>query len=246
MIVVIGSPVAQLDGRGSGAAGLAPQIARAASAAGGDVQLVGRIGEDAPGDAILLALAADRVGHVAVLREPSRPTPTESPAAHAATAGPEPEPEPKPELELGAALTLDDDGPTDASVDGLALDAADLDLALRYLPDYRVVIVACDLDDRGRATVAGAVGWAGAHLVAIVSDAADAAGLPPDATVLDRPARDGEGALAAVVAAYAVALDRGVEPAAAFAEAAAGGGWAASAKPAEAEPARAEPAGAEP
>lgn len=224
MIVVIGSPVAQLDGRGSGAAGLAPLIARAASVAGGDVQLVGRVGEDEPGDAILLALAADRVGHVAVLREPSRPTPTESPAAYPATAG--------PELELGAALTLDDDGPADASVDGLALDAADLDLALRYLPDYRVVIVACDLDDRARATVAGAVGWAGAHLVAIVSDAADAAGLPPGATVLDRPARDGEGALAAVVAAYAVALDHGEEPAAAFAEAAAGGGWSASAEPA--------------
>lgn len=225
MIVVVGSPVARRDAQGKGGAGLAVLIARAAVAAGGVVQLVGRVGEDLPGDAILLALAADGVGHVAVLREPSRPTPVAgSPAAGAPGSDDAP---------LGRAVDADDVEPGDdaaassGSASGLPLDAADLELALRYLQDYRVVILASDLDGSTRSAVVAAAGWAGAHLIAIVAGAADATGLPADATVFDRPAGGAEGALASVVAAYAVALDRGADPAAAFAEAAAGGGWGA-------------------
>lgn len=222
MIVVVGSPVAQRDAPGWDAAGLAVDIARAASAAGGAVQLVGRVGEDAPGEAILLALAADRIGHVAVLREPGRPTPVLGPSGDGA--------QPFDDASLRHAIEADDVEPLDASsapgesVDGLLLDAADLDLALRYLPDYRVVILACDLDEPARSTVVGAAGWAGAHLIAIVSGAAAPMNLPTDATVLDRPA-GGDGPFAAVVAAYAGALDRGAEPATAFAEAVARGSW---------------------
>ena len=51
------------------------------------VQLVGRVGEDPAGEATLLALARDGIGHVATLRDPARPTPA---LAAAVTAGPEP------------------------------------------------------------------------------------------------------------------------------------------------------------
>ena len=229
MIVVIGSPVAQHNAAGAGASGLPVLVARAASAAGGAVQVVGRVGEDPEGDAVLLDLAAAGVGHVAILREPGRPTPVAGPPRDQ---GASPD-----EAPLGRAIVDDDAEHADTTAtaigNGLSLDAADLDLALRYLPDYRVVVLACDLDERARSTVVGAAGWAGAHLIAIVSGAADAAGLPADATVLDRPAGEAEGALASVVAAYAVALDRGAEPSAAFAEAVAGGSWAAVTKGAE-------------
>lgn len=224
MIVVVGSPVAQNDARGPAAAGLGVEIARVAGAAGCAVQLVARVGEDAPGDAILLALAADGIGHAAVLREPGRPTPVAGASDEGSL--------PTDDVSLRQAIDLDESEPPDvavrgasASASGLSLDAADLDLALRYLPDYRVVILACDLDESARATVVGAASWAGAHLVAIVSGAADAASLPPGATVFERPAGGPDGSFAATVAAYAVALDRGTEPAAAFAEAVAGGSW---------------------
>jgi hypothetical protein len=50
---------------------------------------------------------------------------------------------------------------------------------------------------------------------------------PDDATGLARPATDPDGTFATIVAAYAVALDRGTAPAEAFASAQASGGWAA-------------------
>lgn len=217
MIVIVGSPVARLDTRGLDGAGLAVEIARAASASGGAVQLVGRVGEDPAGDAVLLDLAADDVGHVAVLRDPGRPTPTVQSVGDPAPAG--------DETELGRALASDDEGPADAPIDGLPLDAADLELALRYLPDYRVIVLATDLDEPARATVAGAAGWAGAHLVVLAQGGSAGADWPDDATILERPPTDVDGAFAAMVAAYAVALDRGAEAGAAFAEASGARGW---------------------
>lgn len=220
MIVVVGSPVARSAERGTVAAGLSAAIAREASAIGGPVQLVGRVGEDPAGDAILLDLAAVGVGHVAVLREPGRPTPMLPPATDAAV-------EPDDGAVDVAGEPSDAAGDAD-TIDGLSLDAADLGLALRYLPDYRIVVLATDLDERARATVVGAAGWAGAHLVVLARDAAAADRLPDNATILERPATDPEGAFAAMVAAYVVALDRGTEPGAAFAEASGARGWAPS------------------
>ena len=57
MIAVIGTP--RLRGTGSDAdvAGLAAAIAAAAAAAGSRVELIGKLGDDSPGDAVLLALA---------------------------------------------------------------------------------------------------------------------------------------------------------------------------------------------
>src|SRR6476469_7354812 len=75
MIVIVGSPIGRLvDGRVE-AGGLAARAAVAAGQTGGAVQLVGRIGDDADADRLLLALASVGVGHVAVLRDPARATP---------------------------------------------------------------------------------------------------------------------------------------------------------------------------
>lgn len=222
MIVVVGSPVAQPTAPGIGAGGLSVAIAQAAVGLGSAVQLVGRVGEDAAGDAILLALAASGVDHVAVLREPGRPTPTAAP-------GPEP-PADRDDPILGEAMLADVGDSRDgenADPAGLTMDTGDLELALRYLPDYRVVVLAADLDPAALATVVAAAGWAGAHLVVLVASGSRTNDLPTDATVLELPAVDPDGAFARVVAAYAVALDQGHEPRVAFDEASATGGWAA-------------------
>lgn len=226
MIVVIGSPVAQPTAAGLAAGGLAAAIAEAAAERGSAVQVVGRVGEDAAGDAVLLALAASGVEHVAVLREPSRPTPSAppQPGLPASPDGPV----------LGEAMLEDVDAPGDGehddgdpTPDGLTMDAADLELALRYLPDYRVVVIAADLDPAALATVVAAAGWAGAHLVALVAaEEADGAELPASATLLERPRSDPDGAFARLVAAFAAALDRGDEPATAFSAASDSAGWA--------------------
>jgi len=231
VIVVVGSPIAQPSGHDIVAGGLSSAIAAAAAAAGAAVQVVGRVGEDAAGDAVLLALAAAGIGHVAILREPGRPTPAAPPrpGESASPDGPA----------LGESLlderAFEDDEllPTEGDADALALpaglsvDEADLELALRYVPDYRVLVLAADLDAPALAAVVAAVGWSGAHLVALLPAGGSAEGLPDGATVLQRPADDSDGAFAAMVAAYAVALDHGSEPAAAFAIAQRSGAWAA-------------------
>ena len=230
MIVVVGSPVARSGDARTAAAGLGADIARRAAASGAAVELVGRVGEDAAGDEVLLALAADGVGHVATLREPGRPTPTAPPST--GSVAPD-----SPDLGDALLAELDDEGAAspdaEAAADatagtaGLSVDAGDLELALRYLPDYRVLVVADDLDPAVLATVAAAASWSGAMLVVVQSAAAASGSLPDDATVLARPARDPDGAFAAMVAAYVVALDQGAEPRAAFAGAQRTGGWAA-------------------
>ncbi len=224
MIVVIGSPIAQPVAERVVAGGLAAAVARAAVALGSAVQVVGRVGEDAAGDGILLALAAAGVEHVAVLREPTRPTPSAPPEP-----GVPPSPE-RPILDEAMLADLDDphdgaDDASDATPDGLTMDAADLELALRYLPDYRVVVLAADLDPAALGTVVAAAAWAGAHLVALVATGSDGSALPPDATVLERPTSDPDADFARLVATFAAALDRGVKPATAFSEASGNAGW---------------------
>ena len=64
-----------------------------------------------------------------------------------------------------------------------------------------------------------AAGFAGARLVLLVGRGArrPRATSPPDATVLEAPADDDDGAFATLVGAYAAALDAGADPAQAFA-----------------------------
>ena len=231
MIVVVGSPIAEPIGHGIRAGGLGADIARRSTAAGSAVQIVGRVGEDAAGDQVLLSLAAEGIGHVAVLREPGRPTPAAAPIAGASASPDGPA--------LGEELLGDADVPDAANAGevgaggeppGLSVDAADLELALRYVPDYRVLVVEADLDASALDAVVAAATWSGAHIVALMPDGSTTTTLPDNATALLRPADDPDGAFAAMVAGYAVALDRGDEPRSAFAVAQRAGGWAAVAE----------------
>ena len=207
MIVVVGSPVStRLEESSSVAAGgLASGIAIAAARAGSDVELVGKVGEDATGDALLLALAAVRVGHVALLRDAVNGTPSAGRAR-----GPD---EPSP--------MTDEPGGEPEPPPGLPLEPADVELALRYLPDYRVVVVA-EQQPTGTARVAAdAATWAGAQLVLVVDDEAPAedTAVPASAWVFQRPAgSDPDGTFARVVGEFAAALDSGATGADAFAE----------------------------
>ena len=103
---------------------------------------------------------------------------------------------------------------------GPVLDAADVSLGLQYLTAFGVLVVTDDVAAPAVPVAVEAAGFAGAHLVLLVSgdpsSGAAALTLPPDATVLAVPADD-EGAFATLVGAYAAALDFGAEPAAAFA-----------------------------
>jgi hypothetical protein len=214
MLVVVGSPSARIAGPGDlAAAGSASEIARHAALAGGAVQLVGRVGDDPAGDAVLLDLAAHGVGHVAVLRSAGASTPLATPGAIDGA-----------DDEIAAAALEEPATPPETTAGGLPIDAADLELALRYLPDYRVIVVASGLDAPAMATVVAAAGWSGARLVVLDDGAAATDALPPDATVLAQPL-EADTAFAAVVARYAVELDRGTEPGAAFAAASSAVGW---------------------
>ena len=221
MIVVVGSPIAIPISGAVGPGGLGADIALEAARSGGTVQVVGRVGEDAAGDQVLLGLAAAGVGHVAVLREATHSTPAAPPGAgeSAIPDGPDP----------GEALLAADEAPdADRRIpDGLSMDSADLELALRYLPDYRVLILAADLEPPALATVIAAAAWSGAHFVALVGPGDEGTGLPDNATVFQRPSNDHDGTFAQAIAAFAVALDRGDEPKAAFRRATATAGWAA-------------------
>ena len=75
MIVVVGSPVAAPDGTSFSPVGLAAQTAIDIAARGERVELIGRVGRDDAGDAIVLALGRAGVGHAALLRDAARSTP---------------------------------------------------------------------------------------------------------------------------------------------------------------------------
>jgi hypothetical protein len=114
-----------------------------------------------------------------------------------------------------------------------AMEPADLDLALRYLPDIRAVVLVRP-PARLLATAIAGADFAGAPLVVVgpldpeslaalesrggAAGAVGAAGLAGAAApiVLDPPARDPDGTFAGFVAALAARLDAGDAPDAAF------------------------------
>ena len=210
MIVVIGEPaLGRVDGEPV-AAGPAARIALAAAARGAHVQLVAKVGEDADGEALVLALAQGDVGHVAVQRDAAHPTP----------------------LAVGAEEGGDPDDLTAAppgGATGLALDAADVDLALRYLTDFRVVVLADELDPAAVRVAVAATGWSNATLIAVVAARGEPDGLPSDAIVLGSPADDVGGAFDRLVGELAAAIDAGADPQAAFREVVGSAGWEAAA-----------------
>jgi hypothetical protein len=108
-------------------------------------------------------------------------------------------------------------GPAADSAGHSAIEPADLDLALRYLPDVRAIVLVAPAAAL-LATAAAAAGFGGATLVVVGPlDRADVDALGTQLPfVLDPPASDPDGAFAGLVAALAARLDAGEEAAAAW------------------------------
>ena len=196
VIVVIGEVMARVDQSGGvDPAGFAAIAALAAAERGAKVEVVTRLGDDLAGDGVLLAFARAGVGHVATLRDAGLRTRVVADTTEAFLADDGEEPE-----------ATDDQGSTGRS----ALDDADVALALRYLTDYRVVVVAHPTDTGIVHEAASAAGWANAHLVVVISAAASMTDMPDAALVLsaDPDAED----TAQRVGVYSAALDAGAEP----------------------------------
>jgi hypothetical protein len=120
----------------------------------------------------------------------------------------------------------DNDAMAAAADVGPALEAADVDLALRYLAEFAVVVLADRADPEMVRVVAAAAGWADARLIAVVpAGGEEPAGLPPDAIVVEAPDADPDGVFAAMVGSFAAALDDGDEPAEAFRATLESRGW---------------------
>lgn len=239
MIVVLGVPVLdQRDDRPL-VAGLAGRIALAVAGAGGSVQLVGKVGDDPGGDALLADLTTAGVGHAAVLRDPANPTRTMTPTA-GVVGDAELDLEPDDLLAAAALLDAEDaaaagpvpaEAPEPAPAPGPTLAAPDIELGLRYLVEFGVLIAADALDERAAAAVVEAAAYAGAHVIALVPVGRPLPAALTDATVFEiAPESGGEpdDAFVRLVATYAVALDADVEPGEAFRAAMSGGGWEAA------------------
>lgn len=200
MIVVIGSLRLRGSGPDADAAGLAASIATAAAATGARVELIAKLGDDRVGDAVLLLLARHDVGHVALIRDPARPTTTVAAATD--------EPIDGDAGEASAAASADaSEAPT--------LEAADVGLALRYLPEI-AVIVPVHLPSDVLAEAIAAAGWAETSLVVVVpADDGSPEGLPERAVTLAASDED-ESAVGQAIGRYAAALDRGERADAAY------------------------------
>jgi hypothetical protein len=212
VIVVVGSPCfAPSSGDGPPIAlGAGAVIAAAASAAGASVQLVGKVGDDPAGDAVLVALARAGVAHAAVLRDPTRATPAV--ALH-------------DEVEDEFTQVDPTPGRRAAPSSLLLLDPVDLALALGYLNGFAVLVVADPLGPASIVVAAEAAAYAGAALVVLLAAGSGVTDLPVEATVIAVPDEDPDGVFARTVGAFAAALDAGDAPALAFRMATSAVGW---------------------
>jgi hypothetical protein len=148
---------------------------------------MGKLGDDPEGDLVLLDLADAGVSHPAMLRDHARRTP------------------------VGKGRSASDRGPAPT------LEPADLELGLRYVPDFRVLVLAVPDVPVLIGPAADAASFAGAHLIVITNESAHVETLPERSTVLTAPRGEaGESALAGLVATYAVALDAGDDSIAAW------------------------------
>jgi hypothetical protein len=221
VIVVIGSPIGRLADGTIAAAGMASRVALVAAGAGRTVQLVGKTGDDPTADGVVLDLARGGVGHVALLRDPARATPLEAPPT---------------DVEDAAADDDDEGDATDgapanaeggqARSAGSGLEAADVDLGLRYLTEFAVVVLAEPAGPEVVAIVVEAAQWGESRMILVVGAGRRAPdGLPADVVVFEAPAADPDGAFAGLVGSFAVALDGGTEPGEAFRASVASDGW---------------------
>ncbi|HEX7490349.1 MAG TPA: hypothetical protein VF337_01430 [Candidatus Limnocylindrales bacterium] len=213
MIVVVGLPAYADSPDGEKCAGgLAVEVASAAKGRGATVELVGKVGNDGAGDSVVVALGRLGIGHAALMRDPLLPTPVLMMAAQ------------------------DDDGAEIEDVDRAArilpedpaarpsLDGGDVDLALRFLPQAGVIVLADALPGGAITAASEGAAFAAARLIVLVQAGATPPMVPGDATVLEAPPDD-DGSFGRLVGAFAAALDAGVEPRAAFSEAVSGAGW---------------------
>jgi hypothetical protein len=211
VIVVIGQPYLRETEQGPALDGSAARIAFAAAERGRDVQLVGTAGEDEAGNDVVLALARAGVGHVALLRKVGQETPLVI------------------QEPMEPAEESSDPGgdPRDRALEGGALlDAGDIELALRYLTDFSVLVLAVPADREIARVVTAAAGWGDARLILVVPTGdAIPDGLPADAIVFEAPETDPDGVFAEMVGSFAAALDDGTEPAVAFRASVEGAGW---------------------
>jgi hypothetical protein len=218
VIVVIGSPIGRIADGAIAAGGSASRVALAAAAAGQVVQLVGRTGDDPTAEAVVLDLARGGVGHVALLRDPARVTPFER----------EPAIDIEPDDLDDAAATPASPGP---AVSTPHLDAADVDLGIRYLTDFAVVVLAEPASADVVRVVADAARWAEARLVLVVAAGGSVPdGLPADCIVFEAPDSDPDGVFATLVGDFAAALGDGAEPEDAFRASVASDGWSEAAE----------------
>ncbi len=233
MIVVVGSPAWRLT-QPARPAGRACVIALTAASSGSPVELVGRTGDDAAGDALVLALSRSGVGHVALLRDPARPTrvlaaePDEDGGPDAgADSGPDDGADGGRDDNAAApgVASLSPASPALAVPPGPELEPADVSLGLQYLAAYRVLVVSDDAPRAVIPTCVEAARFTGAHLV-LALPAPDAAGVdvPADATVLVATEAGGD-AFARMLGLFAAALDRGEAPGEALAAATRDAGW---------------------
>jgi hypothetical protein len=218
MIVVVGVPAWRSEP--AGPAGRAAAVALAAASHGGSVELVGRVGDDDPGDRLLLELSRAGVGHAAVLRDPARATPVLPDLAGLAPAAAD-------DAQPSALADDEPSPPGDVLPAGAPiLEAGDLSLGLRYITDYDVLVVTDGLAADALPVAIEAASYASAHLVVVIpADMPLPESIPEEATVLSAPPGDPGGTFAEIVGAYAAALDRGESPAEAFGSAMGDADW---------------------
>jgi hypothetical protein len=197
VIAVIGSVVLGGTGPEATAVGLTASIAVEAARSGSRVELVGKVGDDAAGDTVLIALNRLGVGHVAILRDASHPTPANRDEPSAAI-----DLDPGPETE---APTTTDIGSSGAP----ALDAADVGLALRYLPEL-AVIVAVHQPEAVLREAAAARRWAETSLIVVVAPNEIAPVFLPDGALVVAAEASVESAPGASIGRYAAATDQGM------------------------------------
>lgn len=200
MIVVIGSLT--FDAASGTALGRTAAIAKAVARHERSVEVVARIGDDAVGDALLLALARDGVGHVTVLREAGSAT------AMARSDGVPSDPERSMVEELLGQEVATQPLVTD---DAPRLQPSDVALALEYLDGIDVVVVDVGGDVEALDSAVAGAEFHGAHVIALTPGRANPPATRAAVTELLVPPEEQASALPAVVATLAVAIQDGAD-----------------------------------
>ncbi|MBA3779114.1 MAG: hypothetical protein H0X16_07440 [Chloroflexi bacterium] len=179
MIVVLGRPNVRQDGPHLRPAGLAVEIALAAAAEGARVEVVGSVGDDVGGDAVAVALGRAGIGHAALLRDAAAVTPGMA-----------------TDIATGAGRLP-------------GLEPGDVELGLRYLSDFSVIVLAEALSEEAQAVVLEAAAYQGAAVVA--ANDPEASGKTSElerGVVVPRETDDDEASFARRAGQLAVRLER--------------------------------------